>query len=600
MQANRCITALLIAASLLTAGLALAGTPNALASETEEANATEASSAESRAYEGNAEPDRPSEEQGPRNLTLQGQLVDADTGEPVPDIQLTIHNRWVSEDEHHGGAERLTARTNGTGHYSIDVSQGDIRLSIDVAAYQLVRSSFDIEDDLTLDVPLEPVAKERAHIRGTVTSEDGEALSTANLRIFASSQDREEYHHERRDSREQDSREVETEQGTIVLSYEPRDDRSVYVHADEDGVYEAVVPAGSYVVHARAEDHLSDRTEIDAGEGEQVQANISLTRIPGPSVTLEGTVVDADSQEPIEHARISVDNQRWGTYEGARTDEDGSFSMEVRPGYAIVEIRAHESYYVPCEEPHTAEDSSEDNDEGDTATATSSTTPQSEDCDSRQERDRGYFPRAVTIQSSANETIEISPALEPEPVSDARIEGWILNASSQEPIEGVQVMVRNELTRDWGRAATGEDGSFALDVSEGYYSVRVRADGYFMNATNLQVEEGETHRTTLELTPGQAAGGCCYHAEPVAESSASADRSAGGLEAEDGASMDASAAIGDTSSGEQAFEGGPGDLGPHPSISTQGDPGQAPVPAPGAAALAAILGSIALARRARN
>lgn len=569
MSPSRSRLPLLIALSLLTAGLAIVGPPPGLAEEGHNATVVR---------------DEPEEHDPPRNLTLEGQVTNASSGEPVADLEIDIYNVWSSDDGERYGRDRLRAATDEAGRYSVNVSPGEVRMRIDDARYQGARTEFSIEDDLELDLPLEPVDPDRPRIHGTVTSEDGETIEGAHVRIAFSYDDCEERDDCERDHRpprrqERETREVETEQGTVEIRYEPREDRYVSTQTDADGSYEVRVPAGPYEVSVRHEDYLSEDTKVEAQQGESVRANVSLTTIPPASVTVEGRVLDQATGDPIEGARVSLNNQAWGTRASTRTDGEGAFELSIQPGYTSLEIRAGETYYVPCEEPQ------EEGDGGDERAKAR--------CEPRRERSTAYLPVSTTLRPDANETIEIEQALQPEPEPDTQIEGWVTNASSGEPIPNASLHVVNEETNEWGRAETGDDGSFRIAVNEGYYTVRVRAEGYFANATNLEVDD-DGERITLELTPGQSRErGCCY----VAHDGAIEEEAAAS-----GTSREASAdAGGSTSSGEETYQGGPGELGPPPSSASQQPTALQNVPTLGVLGLAGLLAgaAVAVGRRTR-
>lgn len=531
----------LIALSLLTAGLALAGTPTSLASPTVPAE----------------EDGKP---QGPRNLTLDGQVVNESSGEPIEGVQVEVGNAWTSEDGHYRSHDRFETTTNETGHYEIDVSEGEVDLTVDEPRYQRLRTEFQIEDDVTLDLPLKEANGNRTTILGTVTSEEGEPIEGAHVRVHPAPRDcpdedpcrHPEPARERRDEDRRSEREVETSQGTVTLVYEPRTDRHVSDETGSDGSYEVRVPPGSYQVRAHAEDHLDARTIVEGRAGDHVQANLSLEAIPPATVTVEGVVQDAQTGEPIEWAQISVDNQRWGTYNRTHTDEDGRFSMQVRPGYAHVDVHANEEYYVPCAE------------HGRTAEGVEPGRARQEDCDPHRERDHGYLPWSSTIQPEAGQTVQIEEDLNRQPAPSSTFEGWVVNASSGEPVPNATLVFENEVTNEWGRATAGPNGSYQIDVREGYYTVRVQAKGFFGNVTNLAIQEDQVRRVSLNLTPGEPADSR-YRVYPVSTSTSAAGGDAS-------ASTQTDALAENDPGGRQAFSGGAGDLGPYPGLEQHGEP----------------------------
>jgi protocatechuate 3,4-dioxygenase beta subunit len=550
---------LLIALSLLTAAIAIVGAGQALASEQVH--------------------DERSAEPGPRNLTLSGTLTDAETGEPVEDVEITVTNMWTGEDGDVRGRDRFTATTDADGRYAVDVSEGRLEIRLDPVDHQRADAGFEIDDDVQLDVPLEPVSEDLARVEGTVTDDDGEPIADASVRINAISEDCKEDERceaaERTAREEGSARTVETSQGNVTINYHPVNDRYVHTDTDEDGRYQARLPAGHYGVRARAEDHLPARTQVDVSEGEEAQVDLALTAIPPASVTVEGQLVDRETGEPVPGAEVELHNQRWGTRTGTMTDGDGRYSVEVEPGYTIVQFRADEHQPVACE-PHDAE-------HGDGTHSAS--------CEAK-EREQLYLPVSTVIQPNADETVTLDEQLGPEPEPSAKIDGWVVNATSGEAIANASLQFVNEETGEWGHAETGEDGSFRIGVDEGYYTVRVRAAGYYGNATNVEVDDRA--RLTVELTPGETRHSRCCYTTPVEDRAYESDGAGGG-------DAEAQSTPGG-SGGSEAYAGGPAELGAPPTVA--GDPMEPPVqPTPSVGVvgvLASLAAAVVLVRTARR
>ncbi|HEX6087271.1 MAG TPA: carboxypeptidase-like regulatory domain-containing protein, partial [Thermoanaerobaculia bacterium] len=93
----------------------------------------------------------------------------------------------------------------------------------------------------------------------------------------------------------------------------------------EDGVYELALPAsGRYHVYARAE-QVSDRhfsTVRDVRSGDRIDIELR-------EVALEGTVVDAETRQPIAHAVVTLGPSFGATFAAAEmeTDAQGRFRM---------------------------------------------------------------------------------------------------------------------------------------------------------------------------------------------------------------------------------------------------------------------------------
>lgn len=567
--------AALIALSMLTTGLAVVSGSTATAEGDAESSPTYRSPAHVKG------------ESGPRGLTLTGNVTHAETGEPLEGLEISLENRFIDRrsDPAERGFERSETTTDEDGRYAVNVSYGHVRLSIDDPRFQGIHASFEMQDNLTLDIPVRPVNESLATVEGQVTDKDGQPLEDASVSVRAMDRVHCEGDvcHAERTSRADSDHVVHVDDETIVIRYEPRTDRHAWTQTDASGAYSVRVLPGSYAVEARAHEHLEERTEVEFAENGTAQADLSLTPIPPDSVAITGTVRDAETGDPIPYAEVTVQNDVWGAYNHTRADEDGSYAIGTKPGHAIVSVRADERYWVPCEEPRTEPVADDD-------AAASKPRPA---CDGSRERDQAYLPRVASFTPDADETIELSPELERSPGPDATFSGWVVNASSEEGVPNATVTFRNEETNEWGRVQTDADGSYSIDVRAGYYTIHVRAPDHLSNATNERIEVGEDQRLTLEVEPGETRHDrCCF---AYAERSTGASMDADGAAGDDGENRDVAhegtadrATASDTPDGRQAFEGSSGGLGPYPGAETNSDGGTQATPLP------SVLGTIAL------
>lgn len=526
-----------------------------------------------------AEPGPPSEGRrpGPQDLRLQGNVTHAETGEPLTGVEIDIFNRWISEQDGERsvkGYHETTTTTGPNGSYKVNVSRGHVQLSIDDPAYQRLHATFEIQGNLTLDLEMRPVDGELATLSGQVTDTQGQPIADASLNVRPVQQHHCDgdvcYAHETARASEGGDHEtvVHADGEAIEIRYEPRDRRYANTQTGEDGTYSVRVPAGDYVVRAWARDHVEAEDEVTLREGEHATLDLALTAIPPSSVTVEGQIVDADTGEPIPYADVMVENDRWGDWNHARTDEDGRFSVRTKPGYILVTARAERTYWVPCQAPDAPTASTE----GDEIAS-----HPARRCDGRQEREHGYLSRVATFSPAAGETVQADASLKRAPAPDATFSGWVINASSEEGIPNATVGFHNELTNEWGRAETDANGSFTIDVRAGYYTIRVHHPEHLSTAMNAEIASGEAQRITLEVPPGQPArGGCCIaYAEPARDTAASMDADGGGASDETGNAPTASGASGSQAApeGREVFEGSGGGLGPYVASHTDGAPG---------------------------
>jgi hypothetical protein len=308
----------------------------------------------------------------------------------------------------------------------------------------------------------------------------------------------------------------------VSFWYEPAGSQYASTNTDANGKYSLQTTAGRLVLSANADQYVENRTKFSASNGEKKTVNLVLERLPPDSVQVSGTVVDAESGKPIPYAQLSLENQRWGHYNSTMTKEDGQFSFNTKPGYTLLSISAEQQYWMPC----TYEAS-------DDPAATSGFAPgEPYPCadGGQRSRDRGYFSVVLSLADGAK-TQGLAIKLQPRPAANAELKGYVVNASDQKALPGVQVHFFNEYTRDWGTATTDEFGSFKIKVHAGYYTVRAYAEHYFDGVANVQVQEDESKRVDVPLTPGEKRyGGCCYAMGHSDMGYASKSSSAGGPE----------------------------------------------------------------------
>ncbi len=374
----------------------------------------------------------------------------------------------------------------------------------------------------------------------------------------------------------------------------------VTVTTGADGSYDVALPNGSYHVTARHPDHLPHRTRVDAGPDTVTTVDLQLTSIPPASVHVQGRLVDADG-DGVGPGTVSLRNVQWGTYVHARVNDQGRWNATVVPGYTHVNAHVRAS----CDPVAVAHD-------GD-RTEPHPAAPAREDCGNN------HHPVSVTrvYEEASNVTETLVMPSVPEPA--AVLEGYVVNASSGDPIAGARLQVRNLDTAGWGTARTDEDGSYRIRVHPGTHQVRAYGSGFLPWQGMVEVphpdERPGPRPFDVELTPGEPRYGrvCCmdvvYAREPAyagGDASPGPDGGSQDVVREDGAGSndgtldDGSAGAGDTRYAD--LGGGLGDYDPDERarvLSSYEDGGSGEVPAPGLPMLLALLGAVAV-MRARN
>ncbi len=454
----------LIAAVLLVAGaLAFAGAAHA----SENGSAASASTQPAEAGE------------APEDLNLSGILYDVDTDQRLPNVTLHLDNVWIDEQGDGEAMRGGTAKefvTDEDGAFEANVSDGEIMLRIEEDGYHGVRAHFDIQDDVHLEVPMEPLEEDPAHLEGTIVSTDGDPIEDARIDISPNQDD---------DHAGPDQRTLEADGHQIQLRYRVGLDTHAWERTDEDGSFSAQLAPGAYTVRTHAPDHVANQAEIELAQGQTHQEEIVLKAVPDATVAVEGTVVDAETGEPLPGAHVDIVNDRWGEHARVYTDQDGAFQADTVPGPLLVNARADREDSVPCDHaPNDAEEIYRDR------------------C--RLDRAHDYLPNVQMVSADDGEQVTLEIQLPRAPAHDATLSGWVINETSQEGIQNATVTVRNEVTGDWGQATTDEDGSFVIEVQAGYYTIRAQHPEHPDAGINAELDAGEEAQITIEAPPGPA------------------------------------------------------------------------------------------------
>ncbi len=563
-------------------------------------------------------------DQASQGVLVHGVVRDVDTGEPAPGITLTFENWFEPEEKQSNetasdgddmvapepdrreGFREVRVRSGEDGSYAVELSRGEVSLQATASGYDRTHGWFQLEEDREVNVPVRASQGATATVHGELESTDGDVLNEGWVSVspdHRSECDGDVCYAETTESRSSERYEEDGVSFHIESSASGYDRASVR----EDGSWVLTTRPGPVLVSAWAPDHLNAERSLELEAGENRSVELALQPIPPDSVTISGQVLDAESGEPIPYADVQLENAKWGHWNHTRTDEDGRYTLTTKPGYTIVTLRADENYWVPCEADDEPKASSGHDHEASDDPARSTVISPGPYCEPQQ-REHAYLTQSRTYVFEADERQELDTRLERRPSPDATFQGWAINASDEQGVPEAQVTFWNEETNEWGQVTTDEDGSYAIDVRAGYFTVRVWADGYYQAAENVRIASGETRDLVLELTPGQARHGYCCFA--IAEDRAvAAESGMDGDDARSSASMDAEAGgsgAGDQAApdGDQVYEGRAGGLGAYDSSKvgqgSPGDPDTRPAPGPAAILLVSLIALAAYAAKRRG
>ncbi|HEX2066945.1 MAG TPA: carboxypeptidase-like regulatory domain-containing protein, partial [Candidatus Thermoplasmatota archaeon] len=338
---------------------------------------------------------------------------------------------------------------------------------------------------------------------------------------------------------------------------------------DAAGRYTLGVLGGGLSVNAHREGYSGYSNYLEVKAGETKTLDIQLMKHPAKSARVEGRVVDGATGQGLRYASIIVQSPAYGIYEcsmeaGDTTRDtargtaepveggdgvasspkpmppqerrcaltiaaDGTFSGQVTPGYAIVQV--HYNSYRAC--------------------------PPSEDGNYRPCAPE-YYSWSRSLQLAADQTTTLEVELRQRPAPDAVVSGYLLDDATGKPIAGGQVTFGHQDGHGWGHATTDKDGSYRIKIRSGPLEVSAYAEGHLHWVGVLEAARGETPLDIRLVPGGESHGPCCYaYGREVAVSAAMAPSNGKAAQsAESSADFDAQGSA-------PAFEDLKGGLGPY-------------------------------------
>lgn len=505
--------------------------------------------------------------------TVSGRVTDAASGDPIAGASLNAWSEGTPDEtgrESHGGSGYAQSLEDGT--YVLRIPPGAVHLSVYHDEHAAVEEQFEVRDNMTHDVAMKPYPPKDASLRGTVVdSATGERVEAAYVNVWR------QYGAEPHECKGDVC--VEESDGTSTSSarpvYYPNDGGSAAT--GPDGTFSiAVYGGGDYSVSAWREGFVSFYRTVPVAEGADVPVEVAMKRIPPPSVTVHGIVVDARTGEPVAGAYVSFENAEWQQYAGVSTGKDGRFEVEVVPGYTLVWVRAQEAYILETAEaqedcPADADCPAEDT-ETEAKPAASLIAPERCCWPSNGQK---YYTWVETRVFEKDSVVDLRVELVPRPEASATVLGWVIDEETEDGIPGAYVSLQNEDTGDWGYAEGDEDGSYKIRARPGHHVVYAHAPGYFQAALTQDIEEG-ANKLVVRLTKGENGyGGPVYYAGAEGRAVAAGGADEGSTAAAPPASLEekqeaTAEALGERvgASGAPTYVGEGGGLGPYSESGT--------------------------------
>lgn len=275
---------------------------------------------------------------------------------PHPPRDERIQRDNVTFYVEHEAARYHQTQTDEDGRWSMVVAPEPLEVSAHARGYTSTerRLSPEAGENRTLNLTLDPIPEDSVDVRGTVAdARTGEPIELAIVHL----ENRRWRSEDRTRTADDGTFHLETKPGyhvlrvrtlggcipapvsTMASSPQPRPSRS------EPSETVAVPPCQEV---QRERSYFPRSRSLLAQPNETVRIDVALRPHPDASATIRGWVIDASNQQGVPDARLDLENELTHEDGRARTDENGSYTIDVTPGYYTLEARA-QGYFEAVE-----------------------------------------------------------------------------------------------------------------------------------------------------------------------------------------------------------------------------------------------------------
>ncbi|HLF16353.1 MAG TPA: carboxypeptidase regulatory-like domain-containing protein, partial [Candidatus Thermoplasmatota archaeon] len=316
----------------------------------------------------------------PQDATLTGTVRDQD-GRAVANARVFTYSYNCCYDAYgssyapYYGGENWTD-TDSRGRYTLHVYSGGLSFRAEKEGYAPLYEDFQVEQGETQvhDVKILKYPEKNAHVSGRVTDgETGKGLRYVSITVrspaFGITECSTEAGSGSNGSGGSSVPPAATQTVSPGIAYPepyPYYDPGCTITLRTDGTFEGDVTPGYTIVQVWYQHYLSctetgnadgsvERTcgrdyfswsqTLDLPANHDATVNIAMRARPLPDAVVSGYLVDAETEEAIPGARISLSNQDNYGYGYATTDEDGSYRIRLRTGYH--EVWVYAEGYLP-------------------------------------------------------------------------------------------------------------------------------------------------------------------------------------------------------------------------------------------------------------
>jgi len=295
-----------------------------------------------------------------------------------------------------------------------------------------------------------------------------------------------------------------------------------YAETDADGLYKIELYAGSYSLNAymydrdRIQQYNSFNEVFKVAENEDLEFNIQLKPLPPVDALVKGTVINAETGNPVAGAYVSVyslgeyreddktdreadsdsswdvatdmdvaepesgsssgsvdgsapgdpdeldyNSYSWGDGGYCYTNDDGEYAIKLRAGYYSISVSFYGRVYYDKEIYYG------DADEGWVDEPTS-------DGDYTE-----YYPFSDTFKIVGEEKLVFDIELKPLPPLNSRVMGKVVDAETGEPVPNAYLWLSGGDYYSYFSDYSDEDGEFSMSVREGKYSLYCHVEDWY-------------------------------------------------------------------------------------------------------------------------
>jgi len=222
---------------------------------------------------------------------ITGTVTDTN-GDPIADADVDAHTDDYSVSDR--------TRTNGTGQYTVEVTNGTYTLDVDADGYAPTTVE-DVNATTGNTTTQNATLETAAIVTGMVTDTDGNPVPDADVHVHTD-------------------------------NYSVTD----WTRTDQNGRYVAEVANGTYAVEVDADGYAPATIDgVEASSGTSTSRNVTLQA----AAVISGTVRD-ESGNPVPGATIDVHDEGYTTFERVSANDDGSYRVELSNGTYTVEVDA--------------------------------------------------------------------------------------------------------------------------------------------------------------------------------------------------------------------------------------------------------------------